>query len=167
MRTKCCLVAIGLAALVSTDLQAQQTVPFARGVPVAPTGLEGQPLGAGPWTYRTAEGMDVTVSVIARLEWPYAMAFLPGGDLLVTTRKGELRVVRNGKLLPQPITGGPPSVFRGNSGSLGAVHGYTSLAVHPQFARNGLIYFGVNKPAGDMVDLVAAASPAGTTDGRS
>jgi glucose/arabinose dehydrogenase len=149
MRTKYRFVAIGLAALVPAVIEAQQTVPFARGVPVAPTGLEGQELGAGPWTFRTAEGMDVTVSVVARLEWPYAMAFLPGGDLLVTTRKGELRMVRNGRLLPQPITGGPPSVFRGNSGTLGAVHGYTSLAVHPQFARNGLIYFGVNKPAGE------------------
>jgi glucose/arabinose dehydrogenase len=77
------------------------------------------------------------------------MAALPGGDLLVTTRKGELRMVRDGRLLAQPITGGPPAVFRGNSGSLGAVHGYTSLVVHPQFARNGLIYFGVNKPAGN------------------
>jgi aldose sugar dehydrogenase len=142
------LVAIGLVALAPT-LEAQQVVPFARGVPVAPTGLEGQPLGAGPWTYRTAEGMDVTVSVVARLEWPYSMAFLPGGDLLVTTRKGELRLVRDGKLLPQPITGGPASVFRGASGTLGAVHGYMSLVAHPQFARNGLIYFTANKPQGD------------------
>ncbi len=128
---------------------AQQTVPFARGVPVAPTGLEGQPLGAGPWRYRTAETMDVTVNVVARLEWPYAMAFLPGGDLLVSTRKGELRMIRDGKLLAQPVTGGPASLFRGNSGSLGAVHGYTSLVVHPKFAQNGLIYFGVNKPEGE------------------
>jgi glucose/arabinose dehydrogenase len=149
MRATSCLVAIGIAALLPAAVPAQQTVPFARGVPVAPTGLEGQQLGAGPWTYRTAEGMDVTVSVVARLEWPYAMAFLPSGDLLVTTRKGELRMVRNGRLLPQPIAGGPASVFRGESGTLGAVHGYTSIAVHPQFARNGLVYFGVNKPAGD------------------
>jgi glucose/arabinose dehydrogenase len=141
-------LAIGLAALAPAAV-AQQTVPFARGVPVAPTGLEGQQLGAGPWTYRTAEGMDVTVSVVARLEWPYSMAFLPNGDMLVTTRKGELRMLKDGKLLAQPITGGPASVFRGESGSLGAVHGYMSLVVHPQFARNGLIYFSANKPAGD------------------
>jgi glucose/arabinose dehydrogenase len=128
---------------------AQQAVPFARGVPVAPTGLEGQALGAGPWTYKTAETMDVTASVIARLEWPYAMAFLPTGEMLITTRKGELRMIRDGKLLPQVITGGPAAVFRGKSGSLGAVHGYTSLVVHPKFAQNGLIYFGVNKPDGE------------------
>lgn len=148
MHIKRCLAAISLAAL-AVSANAQQTVPFARGVPVAPTGLEGKPLGTGPWTYETAEGMDVTVSVVARLEWPYSMAFLPNGDLLVTTRKGELRMVRNGRLLPEPIAGAPPAVFRGTSGSLGAVHGYMSLVVHPQFARNGLIYFGVNKPAGD------------------
>ncbi len=148
------LIAIGIAALATAAVHAQQTVPFARGAPVAPTGLEGQPLGDGPWTFHTAETMDVTVSVLARLEWPYAMAFLPSGDLLVTTRKGELRMVRNGKLLPQPITGGPPSVFRGNSGSLGAVHGYMSLVVHPQFARNGLIYFTVNKAVGDRSEGV-------------
>ena len=148
------LIVIGFAALASTAVVAQQSVPFARGVPVAPTGLVGQPLGAGPWTFHTAETMDVTVSVLARLEWPYSMAFLPNGDLLVTTRKGELRMVRDGKLLPQPITGGPPSVFRGESGSLGAVHGYMSLVVHPQFARNGLVYFTVNKPVGNRTEGV-------------
>ena len=116
---------------------------------MAPTGLEGQALAAGPWTYRTAETMDVTARVVARLEWPYAMAFLPTGEMLITTRKGELRMLKDGKLLPQPITGGPAAVFRGKSGSLGAVHGYTSLVVHPQFRQNGLIYFGVNKPEGE------------------
>lgn len=149
MRAITCFLAVGLAALSAYPAKAQQTVAFARGVPVAPTGLEGKPLGAGPWIYRTAEGMDVAVSVLARLEWPYAMAFLPSGDLLVTTRKGELRMVREGKLLPQPITGGPAALFRGNSGTLGAVHGYTSLTVHPEFARNGLVYFAANKPDGD------------------
>lgn len=134
---------------LATGAHAQQTVPFARGVPVAPTGLEGQALGAGPWTYKTAETMDITASVIARLEWPYAMAFLPTGEMLITTRKGELRMIRSGRLLPQIITGGPAAVFRGKSGSLGAVHGYTSLVVHPKFAQNGLIYFAANKPEGE------------------
>jgi glucose/arabinose dehydrogenase len=134
---------------LAAGAHAQQTVPFARGVPVAPTGLEGQVLGAGPWTYKTAETMDITASVIARLEWPYSMAFLPTGEMLITTRKGELRMIRDGKLLPQTIAGGPAGVFRGKSGSLGAVHGYASLVVHPKFAQNGLIYFGVNKPQGE------------------
>lgn len=129
---------------------AQQTVPFARGVPVAPTGLEGQALGAGPWNYRTAEGMDVRVSVYSSVEWPYAMAFLPTGEMLVTTRTGTIRMIgRDGRLQPQPISGGPASVFRGRSGSLGAVHGYMSIVVHPRFAENKFIYFTANRPEKD------------------
>jgi glucose/arabinose dehydrogenase len=127
---------------------AQQAVPFSMGVPVAPTGLQDQPLGAGPWTYKTAEGMDIKVSRFAELPWPYSMVFLPGGELLVTTRKGELHLVgKDGK--SQQVTGGPPSVFRGRSGSLGAVHGYMSLVVHPKFAQNKLIYFFAHKPDTD------------------
>jgi glucose/arabinose dehydrogenase len=144
------LAAVASALFACTAAVAQQKVPVMNGgTPVAPTGLEDQPLGEGPWTYKTAEGMDVKVSVVANLEWPYAMAFLPSGDMLITTRKGELRMLRDGKLLPQAITGGPPSVFRGKSGSLGAVHGYMSLVVHPRFAENRLIYFTGNKPDGE------------------
>ena len=86
-------------------------------MPVAPTGLADQPLGAGPFTYKTAEQQDVRVSVFTRgLEYPYSMAFLPTGELLVTERAGRLRIIRNGVLDPRPIAGGPASRFRGKSG---------------------------------------------------
>jgi glucose/arabinose dehydrogenase len=143
------LLTLATSALVAGTASAQQTVPFSMGVPVAPTGLQDQPLGAGPWTYKTAEGMDIKVSRVADVEWPYAMAFLPTGEMLITTRKGELRMLKDGKLVPQPITGGPPSVFRGKSGGLGAVHGYMSLVVHPKFAQNKLIYFTAHLPDAD------------------
>jgi glucose/arabinose dehydrogenase len=127
--------------------QVQAKVPFANGVPVAPTGLADQPLPAGPFNYRTAEGQNIRVSVLARdLEYPYSLAFLPNGDLLFTERAGRLRILRNGVLDPKPIAGGPASRFGGKSGSLGAVHGYMSLVVHPRFAENHLIYFSYNKP---------------------
>lgn len=116
------------------------------GVPIAPTGLQDQPLAAGPFTYRTAEGQDIRVSVLARdLEYPYALAFLPDGDLLFTERPGRLRIMRNGVVDPMPIAGGPPARFAGRSGSLGAIHGYMSLVVHPRFAENHLIYFSYSK----------------------
>jgi glucose/arabinose dehydrogenase len=144
------VASLAVSAGVAGTVSAQQTVPFSMGVPVAPTGLQHQALGAGPWTYKTAEGMDIKVSVYAGgIEWPYAMAFLPTGEMLVTTRKGELRMIKDGKLVPQPITGGPASVFRGESGSIGAVHGYMSLVVHPKFAQNKLIYFFAHVPDGD------------------
>lgn len=148
-------VALGCCACVAL---AQQTVPFSFGVPVAPTGLADQPLGAGPFIYKTAETQDVRVSVFTRgLEYPYSMAFLPNGDLLVTERAGRLRIIRNGVLDPKPISGGPASRFRGKSGALDAVHGYMSLVVHPRFAENRWIYFVYNKPVDEKGAAIVVA----------
>jgi aldose sugar dehydrogenase len=125
---------------------AQGKAPFANGVPVAPTGLRDQPLGKGPFVYRTGEQQDIRVSVVARgLEYPYSLAFLPGGELLVTERPGRLRVIRNSVLDPRPIAGGPASVYAGRSGDLGAIHGYMSVVVHPRFSENRWIYFSYTK----------------------
>jgi glucose/arabinose dehydrogenase len=116
------------------------------GTPVAPTGLQDQPLREGPFVYKTAEGQDIRVTVVARgLEYPYSMAFLPSGELLVTERAGRLRIVRNGVLDPKPIANTPASRYAGKSGSIGAVHGYMSLVVHPRFSENHFIYFAYNK----------------------
>ena len=125
---------------------AQQSVPFASGVPVAPTGLADQPLPPGPFTYKTAEGMDIRVSVLLRdIEYPHAMTWLPNGDMLFTQRRGLLRIVRGGKLDPKPIGGTPDSFYAGQSGGLGAVHGYMNVVLHPQFAQNKLVYLSYTK----------------------
>jgi glucose/arabinose dehydrogenase len=137
---------------------AQQSVPFAEGVPVAPTGLTGKPLADGPFLYPTAEQQNVRVSVLTRaLEYPYSLAFLPGGDLLVTERRGQLRIIRGGVLDPKPVPGGPASVFKGKSGQLGAMHGYMALVVHPRFADNGWIYFSYSKPVEEDRAITAVA----------
>lgn len=137
---------------------AQQAVPFAFGVPVAPTGLADQPLGAGPFLYHSAEHQDVRVTVFARgLEYPYSMAFLPTGELLVTERAGRLRIIRNGVLDPKPIAGSPPSRYKGKSGALDAVHGYMSLVVHPHFSENHWIYFVYNKPVDEKGSSLVVA----------
>src|SRR5690606_30928859 len=73
--------------LVSTALlpalaAAQQSVPFADGIPVAPE-LAVPPIPAEPKVYDTAEGMDIRVVVVARgLVHPYSIAFLPDGVML-------------------------------------------------------------------------------------
>ncbi|HXC61026.1 MAG TPA: PQQ-dependent sugar dehydrogenase [Steroidobacteraceae bacterium] len=143
-------VLLATAAMAAEQQRAPITpakVPFANGVPVAPTGLADQPLPKGPFTYRTAEEQNIRVTVLARdLEYPYSLAFLPNGDLLFTERSGVLRIMHNGVLDPKPITGGPASRYAGKSGGLGAVHGYMSLVVHPRFAENHLIYFSYTKP---------------------
>ena len=165
MKTTHRLPAILLSACITSAI-AQQSVPFAEGVPVAPTGLDGKALGDGPFVYPTAEQQDIRVTVFIRdLEYPYSLAFLPGGELLVTERAGRLRVVRDGVLDPKPVSGGPASVFRGRSGRLGAIHGYMSLAVHPRFNENRTIYFSYSKPHGtdEAVTAVARARFDGST----
>ena len=58
------------------------------------------------------------VTVADGLEHPWSIAFLPGGDILVTERPGRLRVIRNGRLLPAPVEGVPP-VFAVGQGGFG------------------------------------------------
>jgi aldose sugar dehydrogenase len=155
------LWASGIAVLAS----AQQSVPFANGVPVAPTGLANQPLGKGPFLYKTAEGQDIRVTILLRdIEYPYALAWLPTGEMLFTQRRGLLRIVRNGALDPKPIEGGPAAVFAGESGSIGAVHGYMNIALHPQFSTNHLLYLSYTKPLGEKRTAVAVAR--GRLDGN-
>src|SRR5690349_21545717 len=66
------------------------------------------PLGKGPFQFETAEERHIRVVVVtSRLQQPWSMAFLPGGDLLVTERPGRLRVIRAGVLDPTPVAGVP------------------------------------------------------------
>jgi glucose/arabinose dehydrogenase len=123
-------------------LAAQQTVPFANGVPVAPAGFEPQPIPAAPIEYDTAEVMRIRVVPVARgLVNPWSLAFLPDGTLLVTEKDGRLRLVRGDVLDPQPVPGVPPVRVQGRSGLMDVI-------VHPQFASNRWLYFSYLKPVG-------------------
>jgi len=75
------------------------------------------------------------VSVVADgLAHPWALAFLPGGDVLVSEREGRLRVIRDGRLLPRPVRGLPDVRVMGQGGLL-------DLLPHPEFSTNRLLYF--------------------------
>ena len=113
----------------------QQKVPFSNGIPVAPTGLANKPLGAGPFIYDTGEGQRIRVVVVTKaLSYPFGMTWLPDGSMLVTERMGKLRVIRNGKVDPQPVAGVPTNFGTGESGLPGAVHGLMDVVLHPRFA---------------------------------
>lgn len=73
------------------------------------------------------------VKEIARFNEPWAMSFLPDGKhLLVTERPGHLKLVTlDGKV---GEVSGVPKVAHGGQGGLGDV------VLHPDFARNQLIY---------------------------
>ena len=74
-----------------------------------------------------------TTIVLEGLERPWGMVWLPDGDMLISERPGRLRLVRQGRLEPQPIVG-VPEVFAAGQGGL------MDVAVHPNFAENRWIY---------------------------
>jgi glucose/arabinose dehydrogenase len=124
-----------------------------------------QPLPAGPFNYHTGEGQDIRVSVLARLPWPYSIAFLPDGDLLVTQRSGELKRIAKDSGRVSEVPGGPQSL---GPVTTAGVHSYMALALHPRFAQNGFLYLAYTKPArqaGERSRTVAVAR-ARYADGR-
>jgi len=145
------LLALSIAALLSSPTLAQhKDVPFRGGIPVAPSGLADKPLGDGPFDYATGEGQNIRVTVLTKaLSYPFTLTFLPDSTMLITQRDGKLRVMRNGKLEPNPVAGGPASFSTGTSGLPGAVHGYMDIALHPQFAQNQTLYLSYTKPLPD------------------
>ena len=96
--------------------------------------------GDGPWTYTTSErNTKIRVSVVTKgLSHPWSMLWLPDGNMLVTERQGRLRIIRNGVLDPQPVSGVPQVQSGGTSGLL-------DIALHPKYATNGLVYLAYNK----------------------
>src|SRR5262245_14384329 len=92
--------------------------------------------------------------------YPYALAFLPDGGILVTERPGRLRIVRDGKLDPQPITG-IPEVLNTRQ------RGMNDLALHPRFAENHWIYFTYYKPVAGTTNARATLARARYDGGHS
>lgn len=75
------------------------------------------------------------VNYVDFLHYPWGMEFLPNGDILVTEkRKKQLRLIKNGKLNPTPITGLPKNIDAGGQGGL------LDVTPHPNFKDNNLIY---------------------------
>ena len=88
------------------------------------------------------------VTVADGLERPWSIAFLPGGDMLITEKPGRLRIVRNGRLLPDPVAGVPEVHNQGQGGLLDVVP-------HPDFASNRLLYLSFSKPNADSAATTA------------
>src|SRR5919205_666607 len=63
---------------------------------------------------------------------PWGLAFLPGGDVLVTERPGRVRLLRNGRLEPAPVAT-IAVAEQGEGGLLG-------IAADPRFAENHRFY---------------------------
>lgn len=104
---------------------------------------------AQPTSFDTEFG-EVQVEVVASgLSAVWGFTFLPSGDMLVTERDGRLRMIRDGQLLDDAISGVPEVFARGQGGLL-------DVAVHPDFEENGWIYLSYSKPVdGNSTTAVA------------
>jgi glucose/arabinose dehydrogenase len=90
-------------------------------------------------TVRSEAGPIRVVEVARGLEFPWALAFLPDGRMLVTERPGRMRIVSPDGRLSAPLAGLPKVHASGQGGLLDVVLG-------PGFADNGLIYFSYAEP---------------------
>ena len=144
------LVAAGLAGL-ATELSSQQpqttVAPHEETQEAAPPPIlwPTPPLPSGHIDLQSAEQRDLRVVVVTRtLEQPWSIAFLPDGALLVTERSGRLRLIRDGRLDPEPVRG-VPEVFAGGPRGL---QGLMDVVLHPRFQENRWVYLTYHKPAG-------------------
>lgn len=97
-----------------------------------------------PGPARTADAGEFRlVTVAAGLDAPTQTVPLPGGELLIAEQAGRVRLVRDGDVLPDPVLDISGRVRSGGE------QGLLSLALHPDFARNGLLYLHLSDPDGD------------------
>ena len=91
---------------------------------------------AGPADANASAMVLGTTSIVEGLEFPWAMAVLPSGDMLVTEREGRLNLLKDGTLTP---IAGTPDAYVERQG------GYFGLVLDPDFASNRIFYMSYAK----------------------
>ena len=87
------------------------------------------------------------VLVTSGLVGPWDLEILPDGEtMLVTQQNGQLRIFRDGQLLPDPVWEVPPP------GGRDVLHG---VVVHPDFERNRLVYLSYTKSDEELGQTLA------------
>ena len=109
-------------------------------------------------TIITSEKQKFTMDTLtSSLESAWGIAFLPDGRILVNEKKGEIRIIKDGKLLPEKISGVPTVYTNGQAGLM-------DIQLHPDYASNGWIYLTYAKPGtGGGGTVVARAKLQGNT----
>jgi glucose/arabinose dehydrogenase len=91
------------------------------------------------------------------LDTPWSVGFLPDGRYLVSERPGNLRIVSPDGAVSEPLAHGLTIAQGGQAGLFG-------VAVDPNFASNGMIYFVYAATDGELMwDAVAKAKLEGET----
>jgi glucose/arabinose dehydrogenase len=87
--------------------------------------------------FKTEQYTIRAVSVVSGLYHPWGLAFLPDGRMIVTERRGSMRIFESGKLVEKAVGGLPEVAEHGQGGLL-------DVALHPKYAENGWIYWTYN-----------------------
>ncbi|MEL6330717.1 MAG: PQQ-dependent sugar dehydrogenase [Planctomycetota bacterium] len=78
-------------------------------------------------------GVEDWIPEIEGLEIPWGIEFIDDTTALVAERPGRLRVVENGRMLPDPVRGTPEVLHAGQGGLMDA-------APDPDYENNGWVY---------------------------
>ncbi|TGY88374.1 PQQ-dependent sugar dehydrogenase [Marinicauda algicola] len=85
--------------------------------------------------YESEQATFLVETVAEGLDYPWSIAFLPGGAMLVSEREGGLRVIEaDGTLREAPVAGLPDDVLVLRQGGL------MEIALHPDFEDNRIVY---------------------------
>lgn len=95
------------------------------------------------------DGLRV-VTVASGFSFPWGLAFLPDGEMLVTERSGALRRVGSNGKVSAPLGGVPAARVRGQGGLL-------DIALDPGFAGNRLVYLSYAEGGADDTSGLAVA----------
>ncbi len=142
------MLGAGVFAVAVVALAAQQA-----SVETRPPNAAGQKPAFAGQTRAPEQKSNVAyelVTVAEGLVNPWAVAFLPGGKMLVTEKPGRLRVVTPDGKLSEPVAGLPPQDARGQGGLLDVV-------LDPNFAANQLIYWSYAEPQAERMNNTAVA----------
>jgi len=147
------LVSVPLAALAQQQPLTSNERPMRTGTPGVtqpltpseiarenpPKALSGSAVDK-PVVLTSRGGMSIRVVKLAEgLSHPDGLVFLPDGQtMLITERAGRLRVVKDGVLDPNPVAGVPAMDHV-------ALGGLQDIALHPDFAKNHLLYLSYSK----------------------
>ena len=90
-------------------------------------------------TQASAQGMAGynLETVVDGLDSPWGLAILPDGDMLITELTGDLRHIRNGKLVAQAVAGVPQSLYGGQGGLM-------DIVIHPNYDENRYVYLSLS-----------------------
>lgn len=115
------LLALGLVPILATSA-CNAADPAANGAQAA-----------APAASAATDQRPFTATEVSRFDQPWAMTFLPDGSLLVTEKRGKLQHLDLASGQKHEITGVPKVAYGGQGG-------FGDIILHPDFARNHVVY---------------------------